>query len=218
MKVCTDACLLGALADFQQPTKILDIGAGTGLLSFMMAQKYPQANVWASEIEAGALAQLAINQLANPTFDRIQVIPGAIQKISKQTPKFDGIICNPPFYTDHLASPNHARTQAHHQNTLTIKELVHIIDLHLHENGIAWILLPPQEMSPFLGLAHQQGLRPIRRVATAHSPDHPISREYVALQRTDASPAKRDFFSIYTTDGQYDPIFRELLQDFYIIF
>jgi tRNA1Val (adenine37-N6)-methyltransferase len=39
MKVSTDACILGAWVDVAQAENILDIGAGTGLLSLMMAQR-----------------------------------------------------------------------------------------------------------------------------------------------------------------------------------
>ena len=43
MKVGTDSVLLGAWTPAVAPTRILDIGAGTGLLSLMMAQRFPQA-------------------------------------------------------------------------------------------------------------------------------------------------------------------------------
>lgn len=39
MKVGIDSVLLGAVANFGKSQRILDIGAGTGLLSFMAEQK-----------------------------------------------------------------------------------------------------------------------------------------------------------------------------------
>ena len=39
MKVSSDACVFGALINVDHTSSILDIGAGTGLLSLILAQK-----------------------------------------------------------------------------------------------------------------------------------------------------------------------------------
>lgn len=56
MKVGTDGVLLGAWAEGGQ--RILDIGSGTGLISLMMAQRFPEALVWGIDIDPDAACRL----------------------------------------------------------------------------------------------------------------------------------------------------------------
>ena len=75
MKVCTDACLFGAIIATQnsQVTNCLDIGTGTGLLSLMFAQKNNAAKIDAVELDAAAATQAAENIAASPWAANIQV-------------------------------------------------------------------------------------------------------------------------------------------------
>ena len=63
MKVGTDGVLLGAWA--QGGSRILDIGTGTGIIAMMMAQRFPDADITAIDIDAEACKQAAEN--FNPT-------------------------------------------------------------------------------------------------------------------------------------------------------
>lgn len=59
MKVGTDGVLLGAWA--QGGRRILDIGSGTGLISLMMAQRFPEAEVVGIDMDADACGQAKEN-------------------------------------------------------------------------------------------------------------------------------------------------------------
>ena len=59
MKVGTDGVLLGAWANGGDC--ILDVGTGTGLIALMMAQRYPNAQITAIDIDEGATRQALQN-------------------------------------------------------------------------------------------------------------------------------------------------------------
>ena len=66
MKVGTDGVLLGALGE--GGGRILDIGTGTGLLSLMMAQRFPTAEITAIDIDENAIADAGRNFAESPFF------------------------------------------------------------------------------------------------------------------------------------------------------
>ncbi|MEO6632828.1 MAG: methyltransferase, partial [Mucilaginibacter sp.] len=51
MKINTDGVLLGAIASAENPSSILDIGTGTGVIALMLAQRFGNARVDAVEID-----------------------------------------------------------------------------------------------------------------------------------------------------------------------
>ena len=104
MKVCTDACLLGAwTAGRIQNLKLkiknaLDIGTGTGLLSLMLAQKNANVKIDAIEIDEAAAEQAKENFDNSPWKERLNIYHTSIQQFANSTQKkYDIIICNRPF-------------------------------------------------------------------------------------------------------------------------
>lgn len=101
MKVCTDACLFGAwtvskiikIAPYCK--SIIDIGAGTGLLSLIAAQK-TAAGIDAVEIDQLAYGQAASNFNQSPWKNRLTAVHSSILEFDNRI-KYDFIISNPPF-------------------------------------------------------------------------------------------------------------------------
>ena len=72
MKIGTDAVLLGAWTGLElQPNSILDVGAGTGILALMMAQRSTAELIDALEIDPAAYEQCVTNFETSDWGDRL---------------------------------------------------------------------------------------------------------------------------------------------------
>ncbi len=149
LPVTTDACLFGAYCNFESPKRILDVGTGTGLLAFMMHQKYPHAQIIGLEKHAETALQAGSNIQLNQ-FPNIEIEHTDFFDFS-ELEKFDGIISNPPFFTNQLESQTDVKNQARHLQEHTFADFFKKIALHLNPLGSAWILLPYSSTFSLLG-------------------------------------------------------------------
>ncbi|CAN5438514.1 methyltransferase [soil metagenome] len=224
MKVCTDACVLGAYTNVVNlPAHILDIGTGTGLLALMAAQRNPEALIDAVEIDDAAFSQATQNVGASPFAGRVRVIHSRIQDFQatlsqQETRIYDQILTNPPFYTNHLRSPDTAVNRALHTDDLPFSELVESVIRLLKPEGEWWVLLPPYEAQKLADFAKKSGLRPFRRLSIRHNSRKPIFRIVTGFS-SGADTTVDETLNIHEGDGRtYTAEFQTLLRDFYLIF
>ena len=133
MKVGTDGVLLGAWA--LGGKRILDIGSGTGLISLMMAQRYPEAQVVGIDLDAEACAEARENVAASPFADRVNIVDCRLQDY-ESLEKFDAIVSNPPFFLNSLKNPDSKRSMARHADSLPFRELFRGVKLLLSDDEI----------------------------------------------------------------------------------
>ena len=113
MKVGTDGVLLGAWAPVQDVKRILDVGAGSGLISLQLAQRNPEAVITSVEIDPAAAAQAQENIQSSPWSNRMEVVCCDFRKYHPED-KFDLIVSNPPYFVDALRCPDNQRCMARH--------------------------------------------------------------------------------------------------------
>jgi tRNA1Val (adenine37-N6)-methyltransferase len=120
MKVGTDGVLLGAWAPGGK--RILDVGSGTGLISLMMAQRFPEAQVRGIDMDGEACEEAAENVAASPFADRVEIECCRLQDYHSEE-SFDAIVSNPPFFLNSLKNPDSKRTMARHTDSLPFRDL-----------------------------------------------------------------------------------------------
>ena len=219
MKVSTDACLLGAVADLGGATRLLDIGTGTGLLALMAAQRHATVAIEAVEIDAAAAAQAAANVAASPWAGRIRVRAASLAHYAASGPApFSHLLCNPPFFRQSLPSADAARRTARHVSgaSLTFEELAGFAAAFLLPTGALTVLLPPPEMARFAAAARAVGLGLAARLAVRHRAGGRVTRHIGRFER--GAPATAETELVIQDEGGtgYSAGFRALLGGFYL--
>lgn len=187
MKVGTDGVLLGAWADVRGAGTILDIGAGTGLIALMLAQRAAGARIDAVELERSSAEQASENIAASPWSDRVRLILCSIQDFAPPDGGlYDLIVSNPPFFTGALKSPKPGRNQVRHGETLSYSDLLRSAGRLLSSVGRFSLILPFSEAKTFQELAIHYHLF-TNRIREVHAKSgKPVERVLMELGKTPA--------------------------------
>ena len=158
MKVGTDAVLLGAWCSVENyPDTILDIGAGTGIVALMIAQRSDAMTIDAVELDEDAYEQTVDNFEKSDWGDRLYCYNASFQEfaeeIAEEEETYDLIVSNPPFYTDEYETEDAARNKARFTSSLSFEELIMGVSNILSENGVFSVIIPFKEEESFINTA-----------------------------------------------------------------
>ncbi len=217
MKIGTDGVLLGAWTPlFNNPYNLLDIGAGTGILSLMLAQRSNLEQIDAIEIDEGAYEQCVENFEASPWSDRLFCFHAGLDEfVDDPEDEYDLIISNPPFYTDTFKSENTQRDIARFEDALPFEELIEAAALLLSDNGIFSVIIPFKEEKKFVAMCEELELFPLKITRVKGTPTAEIKRSLLAFTRIQQTPII-DELTVEISRHQYTPEYIALTQDFYL--
>jgi len=217
MKVCTDACILGAWFAQKTPawSHVLDIGSGTGLLMLMLAQKH-KGEIRGIELDLAAYRQLRDNIGQSPWSGMLKAFPGDVRSFSFPG-KFDFIITNPPFFEGDLPSASETSILAKHSKELTLGELLTVIDANLTPEGSFGILLPYHRTGWFAEQAVvRYGFFLRESLMVRQTPGHGFFRSILYFSRHREASVPTNELTIQNSEGGYTADFVELMKDYYL--
>lgn len=213
MKVGTDAMLLGSLASNDQPLNILDIGCGTGVLSLMMAQKYPQASITGIELDQEAIIDCQRNFQESDWTDRLKCVHGDFLEFNSAN-SYDLILSNPPFFENSLKNSTEKKSRARHSDSLPVEKLVGKVTDLLSENGSFWLILPIDIAQKSIYIAEENGLYPRCLYEIEGKPGNKIR---MVLEFLPYKPEKvlHSCLCIRDVSGKYTNEYKQLTIDFH---
>ena len=218
MKIGTDSVLLGAWCPIDnKPFSVLDIGAGTGILSLMLAQRTHAEQLDAIEIDENAYEQCVENFEASPWSDRLFCYHAGLDEfVDDPEDEYDIIISNPPFYAENYKTDNDSRDLARFQDALPFEELVDAASLLLSENGIFAVIIPNKEEERFIELCAEAELFPVKVTRVKGSHTTPIVRSLLAFKRYELSVLEANELVIEISRHEYTSEYINLTKDFYL--
>jgi tRNA1Val (adenine37-N6)-methyltransferase len=218
MKVGTDGLLLGAWAPLPPAgSAILDIGAGSGLLSLMLAQRTLGANpIDAVELDDAATAQAGENVASSPWPNAVQLIKGDI--LTYHTDKrYSLIVSNPPFFQQALPAQDARRHQARHTDSLPFAALLQKAATLISEDGVLALVLPPAAAAKVMLLAADTGWV-LQQQCVVFSKPGKQQRVLLCLNRRQDTLPRFTELLIHDATGAYSAAYQQLLAAFYLKF
>jgi tRNA1Val (adenine37-N6)-methyltransferase len=195
----------------------LDIGAGTGILSLMLAQRSNAEQIDALEIEEDAYEQCVENFENSPWSDRLFCFHAGLDEfVDEPEDEYDLILSNPPFYSEDYKSNNDSRDLARFQEAMPFEDLVEAADLLLSENGIFAVIIPFKEEERFIDLCAEVELFPVKVTRVKGSHTTPIVRSLLAFKRFELSVLEANELVIEINRHEYTDGYIDLTKDFYL--
>ena len=230
MKVGTDGVLLGAWAEGGQ--RILDIGSGTGLISLMMAQRFPEAQVWGIDIDPDACMQARENVAASPFADRVGIACCALQNLSEEHlvrgseellemkegegNLFDAIVSNPPFFVNGLKNPDSKRAMARHSDSLPFSVLMRGVKRWLSDEGVFSAIVPADVLESFVSEAYCSGLSLVRQCGVKTVERKQPKRYLVAFSKRRTGMMDKRTEIMTDSDGNRSEWYAKITEEFYL--
>ena len=217
MKVGTDGVLLGAWANLDfNPNCILDIGAGTGLIALMMAQRSDSETIDAIELNDEAYEQTVENFESSDWGDRLFCYHASLDEFTDEIDeKYDFIISNPPFYTSTYKELSEERAMARHSESLTYEDLLKSTTKLLSENGNCAFIIPFEKEGNFLKIAEENKLYPNRITRVKGAVNTAVKRSLLQLSflKTEITLGE---LTLELSRHNYTEEYKSLVQDFYL--
>lgn len=216
MKINTDGVLLGTLVQHPNPQRILDIGTGTGVIALMLAQRFPEAQVHAVEIDEQASATAGKN-FQNSIFNNRLINNNiAIEQYNNEE-KFDLIVSNPPYFVNDYKNAEPKKERARHASDTFFEELVRKVDILLNEKGCFWFILPIKQAEELMKRGERYQLFP-QHIIKVHSDNTKQAFRKIACLAREKGAVQEEEFIIYESEKKYTKAYETLLKDFFLAY
>jgi tRNA1Val (adenine37-N6)-methyltransferase len=216
MKLSTDAVLIGSVVSLENPTKILDIGTGSGIIALMLAQR-SKAIITGIDPDKGSIKDAQFNVENSPWENRLKVLETDLETFASTTKdKFDLIVSNPPFFLNSQSSPAEKHNIARHQKDDFFGILLQNTVMLMAEKARCCFIVAGSSFELLHKTAVGNGLSMHRKICIFPKPSKSLNRiiaEYSLEQSAD--PINEELI-IRNENNSFTEQYRSLTRNFYL--
>ena len=161
----TDSVLLANFVSAANPKNIIDLGCGAGVLSVLLALRYPKARLTGLEIQPQS-AKLSRMSLDANGCENARVVEGDLRgyKSLFTAGEYDLVVSNPPYFPvkGGYSAPDEARRIAREEICCTLADVCSAAAWLCKWGGAFYLVHRPERLSEICCAATAAGLEPKR--------------------------------------------------------
>lgn len=211
-----DPLLLADFAGAGEGGRVIDLGAGSGIIPLLLSRKYCSASIVGVEFQEDMADLAGRNVVLNGLSDRVEIICADILSLRKRFPasSFDLVVANPPYRKPGTGkiSPKTGRDRARHETTATLADFLETAKYLVSPTGTVAFIYHPVRLVEFCTAASALKLA-LLRLRMVHGNAGAAARmvllELVKGRRGDLEVLPPLF--VYGADGEYSEEMQRIL-------
>jgi tRNA1Val (adenine37-N6)-methyltransferase len=159
-----DALLLAEFVSITREGIAVDLGAGCGIISLLLAKKGQAGYIVALELQGKLVSQAKRNVRLNGLEQRISILQGDLKALPLAPRCADVVMCNPPYRKamSGRINPHPGKAIARHEIAMTLVDIISAGKMLLRPGGNLALIYPAHRLTEVLSRMRSQELEPKR--------------------------------------------------------
>ncbi len=147
-----DSVFLANVAKLSKNDKVLDLGTGCGILSFLAIAKKGVKHCVGIELQPNVVAMTKASIALNGVQDNFEVIEGDVKNIRElvSSESFDKVLCNPPYFVNNGNTPPSKKSLSRIESTATLLDFVRATSYALKFGGECYFVMKVERLQELL--------------------------------------------------------------------
>jgi tRNA1Val (adenine37-N6)-methyltransferase len=213
-----DAFLLAHFVYLKKNDRVLDMGAGSGIISIILAHRWPCVMVIGIDIQEDMVDMARRSVILNDLCNKVEILQGNIRAIETlfHHQSFDVVVFNPPYrkIKSGRVNPDYQKSLARHEIKGSLNDFLTASERVLKTSGRVYIIYPASRMVELICQMRSASTEP-KRLQMVYSHDHSRG-EFVLVEGIKGGREEMEVLPplfIYTKDGTYSEAMTKLFME-----